>query len=244
MNYPQQIYNAILDTIFPITCIGCGSFSPKNRRVYLCKKCLSDIPVKKDFECIGCKIRSPLGRTCIECRDQWSLDNLFIVSDYNNKLLEKTIKTLKYRFIRDTAQNFFPLLKKYIYQLAQKEMNLVSMDPLILPIPLHPIRLNWRGFNQAELIAEIIAEITNLKINNKLLIKKSISKPQAEIENKQERISNLRDKFKISSIREIENRTVILVDDICTTGATLNEVAKILKENGAKNVLGFVIARG
>lgn len=244
MSYPQRIVSFILDTIFPIVCLGCGLFSTTNKKKYLCKSCLRLIPIKKDLECIGCRIKSPLGKTCAECRN-WSLDHLFVVSDYKNKVLEKTIKALKYRFVVDLTESIYHLVKRYIYFLVkEKHFNIIANDPVIIPVPLHYRRFNWRGFNQAEVIAKIIADITNLKTENTTLIRSSVSRPQAEVSTKSERLENMANQFSVYTNKEIEGKTLLLVDDICTTGATLNECAKILKETGAKKVIGFVIARG
>lgn len=244
MNYPQRIINFVFDTIFPVICVSCGSFSTPNRNNYLCKSCLRLIPIKKDLECIGCKMKSPLGKTCIECPN-WSLDHLFVVSDYKNKVLEKMIKSFKYRFVIDLAESIRPLVKKYVRFLATKRnFNILTDNPLIIPVPLHYRRLNWRGFNQAEIIAKIIAEITRLRTENTILTRPLISKPQAEINKKSERLENMGNQFKISNDKKINGETLLLVDDVCTTGATLNECARILKKAGAKKVIGFVIARG
>lgn len=244
MNYPQRIIGFVLDTVFPIACLGCGSFSTISRKGYLCKSCLRLIPIKKELECIGCRTKSLLGKTCARCQN-WSLDHLFVVSDYKNKVLEKTIKAFKYRFIIDLAESIHPLIKRYIrFLIREKHFNIIADNPIIIPVPLHYRRSNWRGFNQAEVIAEIIAKITNLKTDQATLIRSSVSKPQAEINKKSERLKNMSNQFKISNDIRIRGENLLLVDDVCTTGATLNECAKILKESGAKKVIGFVIARG
>lgn len=243
--YPQQIINYALDTVFPVKCLGCGVFSPKNRQEYLCKSCLRTIPLKKTGECIGCKRTSPAGKTCYECRDSNPIDNLLVVSDYKNHLIEKLLKVFKYNFVVEASESLNPLIKKYISHLNKyKGLSIVEGNPLIVPIPLHPKRLNWRGFNQAEIIAGIISNLTHLETMGDLLLKSGQSKPQAEIEEKVERLKNMKQKFKLSSPEKIRGRTIILVDDICTTGATLNEAASILKSSGASKVIGFVIARG
>lgn len=246
MNYPQRIINFILDTVFPIICLGCNSFSAIHRRTYLCKRCLRLITTKKEFECIGCKKNSPLGKTCLECRDKFKyLDNLLIVANYKNPLLEKAIKVFKYRFVSDMAKPLSHLLKKYITWLAKsKGFNLAADNPMIIPIPLHPRRLNWRGFNQAEIIAQSLGNYTQQNIQTNILIRLGQSRTQANIKEKDQRLNNPKNKFNVINTSIIKNKTIILVDDICTTGATLNECARILKEAGAKKVIGFVIARG
>lgn len=245
MNYPQYILSNILNTIFPIRCLGCGLFSPINRKGYLCKQCRNLILIKKDLECIGCGRKSALGKTCFECRDSNSIDNLLIISDYKNPLLQKVLKAFKYRFIPDLAESFIPLFKKYIAWLAKdKNFSIIADDPIIIPIPLHPRRLNWRGFNQAEVVANIVADISQLKIRADIISRFKYSQPQAEIKDKEERLKNLSDKFKLISSQGLNHKTVILVDDICTSGATLNEAAAVLKNNGVKKVIGLVVARG
>lgn len=90
----------------------------------------------------------------------------------------------------------------------------------------------------------MIAKSLNLNFNDKILLKESSSIPQAEIEDKESRMKNLENKFKINDDLKLENKTVIIFDDIVTTGTTLNECAKILKASGAKKVIGLTIARG
>ncbi len=245
MNYPQQIVSFVLNTIFPVVCLGCGSFSVSNRKNYICKPCLRLIPIKKDLECIGCKMKSSLGKTCIGCQKNWSLDHLLVVSDYKNKVLEKMIKAFKYRFVINLAESIYPLVKRYVHFLVkERHFNIMAENPIIIPVPLHYRRFNWRGFNQAEIIGEIIAEITNLKTDDATLTRSSVSRPQVEINKKSERLENMGNQFRVFTDEKIKDRTLILVDDVCTTGATLNECAGILKGAGAKKVIGFVIARG
>ena len=83
-----------------------------------------------------------------------------------------------------------------------------------------------------------------MRTEDTVLIRTSVSKPQAEIDKKDERLENMSNQFKVSNNEKIKGKTLLLIDDVCTTGATLNECARILKEAGAKKVIGFVIARG
>lgn len=210
----------------------------------MCPKCIGMVKIKKNFECIGCNLSSSLGKTCIECRDTNSIDQLLVVLDYNQSLVVKIIKTFKYRLVKDMADIIAPIIKKYLVWLSlNKRLNILSDNPVITPIPLHSRRLNWRGFNQSELIARSLADILNTGINPNILIRTRAVDPQAEIIKREERLKNIGNAFELRE-GSCAGKTFILVDDVCTTGATLNECARLLKNSGALKVIGLVIARG
>lgn len=239
-HYPQRAYNWFLDLVFPVRCIGCGKFGN-----YICRGCLRTIPVKKNFECIGCKRNTPFGQTCYLCAKTNSVDQLLIVADYNNPLVEKSLKFLKYRFISDLEWPLFVLVKNYLKWLTlDKKFNVFQISPLLVPVPLHPRRLNWRGFNQSELLTKDIADTFQMEMTPDIIERTGNAVPQADIKEREERLKNLNGVFKIRKKGGLIGREIILIDDVCTTGATLNECAKVLKANGVLKVLALVIARG
>ncbi|OGN08771.1 MAG: hypothetical protein A3J46_04350 [Candidatus Yanofskybacteria bacterium RIFCSPHIGHO2_02_FULL_41_11] len=241
MNYPQHLVGWFLDLLFPAKCIFCGLILGDNK--YVCHKCLRSIPLYKKFECIGCRRYSKFGRTCFVCRKGNFVDHIFVVSDYGNNKIKKLIKSYKYRFIRDLYRPIASLIDKYLFWLSnKKQFNIFQNNPLLVPVPLNKYRLNWRGFNQAELIAQEIGRVMHFDLASSILIKIK-SSPQADIEKRGERLANAIGKFEYDG-DQLNGREVILVDDVCTTGATLNECAKILKANGAGKVYSLVIARG
>lgn len=245
MNYPQYLWNLTLDILFPVRCVECGQFSTGSKKDYLCKECSKQIPIKQGFECIGCKSRTSAGLTCFNCKDTNPLDQLLVVSDYNNPTVVKLIKLLKYRFIKEAIKPIANTIKTYIYLLnKQKKINLIAERSLITFVPMRQRRTNWRGFNQAELIANSIANILQQKVRTDVVEKIKDLEPQAEINERNERLMKIRGSFMVLDSKSILDQTVLLVDDICTTGGTLNECARVLKEGGAKKVIGFVFARG
>ena len=133
------------------------------------------------------------------------------------------------------------VVRTYIDSIPVISSGLLRGNPLLVPIPLHKKRLNWRGFNQSEILAEKISGFYGLEVRNVLIRNKNI-KPQADIEDRENRMNNIKDSFECST--NLNGRNVILVDDICTTGATLNECAKVLAANGAGKISALVIARG
>lgn len=249
MNYPQYVFEWCLDTIFPIKCIECGEFPRFPKREYVCKKCVTGLSVKENFECIGCKATTPLGKTCINCRNTESIDQLLIVADYKDPAVVKIIKLLKYRFVVEAIKPISAIMQKYIYRIGKyKKLNIIEDEPIITFVPLRYDRLNWRGFNQAELIAKALADIVQQTVRPDIILRIKSSKPQAEIKEREERLKKPKGIFGMADKAGIAGKTIILVDDICTTGATLNECARILKNpptgGGAKKVIGFVVARG
>jgi ComF family protein len=122
-------------------------------------------------------------------------------------------------------------------------------DFLVIPIPLHERRLRYRGFNQAELLTQKVAQHFNLEIDNSILIRKVFTEPQAKFkEDYEKRRANLKNIFVIdpeqSRRKLIANKIIILIDDVATTGTTLIEAARVLKENNAKEVWALTVAKG
>jgi ComF family protein len=136
-------------------------------------------------------------------------------------------------------------MKKYLKWLTlDKKFNVFESNPLLVPVPLHPRRLNWRGFNQSELFAKELADAFQMEMADDVIERTVNTIPQVDIKEREQRLKNLSGIFKILNREKIIGREVLLVDDVCTTGATLNECAKILKANGASKVVALVIARG
>ena len=112
-----------------------------------------------------------------------------------------------------------------------------------MPIPLHKNRERERGFNQSEAIAKIIASELNLQLKKDLLVRAKETKIQAELKDWNQRKNNLAGAFQIPQPEGIKGKNIILVDDVYTSGATINEAVKTLKENGAKKIIALVIAK-
>lgn len=278
MNYPQKGLMWLLDIIFPIRCIECGKFGD-----YVCRGCLGSISFKKTFECVGCKRNTPFGQTCFLCAKTNFVDQLLIVADFRDSLVEKILKFFKYKFISDLEQPLSVLIKRYLKWLTlNKKFNVFEVSPLLVPVPLHQRRLNWRGFNQSELLAKNIADTFQMEMASDVIERVGNAIPQADIKEREERLKNLNGIFARSRLPlvapegphkevpvllaperfasfgdtgrrqegelcrhdKLTGRVVLLIDDVCTTGATLNECAKVLKANGATRVIALVVARG
>ena len=113
---------------------------------------------------------------------------------------------------------------------------------LVVPVPLSRKRRRWRGFNQAELLARAVAQNYGLTLDSNNLIRIKHKKPQAKL-NEIHRLANVKECFAWRG-GDLNKKNIILVDDVVTTGATLNECAKVLKAAGAGQVWGLVVAKG
>jgi len=208
----------ILDILFPISCLGCCQSN-----VWLCEECQNKIQINKDlFQPINF---SPS-----------YIDGFFVSADWEDKILKDTVHRFKYGFAKELAEPLSKLMIKKIYKLNIELKNFV-----IFPVPLHRRRLAWRGFNQAELLASFVAEKFNLELNNNLLIRKKYTSPQTKLNSKKRKV-NILNAFEIKKSVSFEN--ILLIDDVITTGATINEIARVLKNNGTKKVFGIALARG
>ncbi len=240
MHYPH-VLKWFVDLVFPYRCIVCRKYL---ERKYLCQKCLNSLPIKKQYECIGCKRPTPLGKTCTFCREENKVDQLLIVSDFKNYEVASVIKLFKYRFLVDLAEPLGILASKYLDHIAKRDhFSIIQSDPLLVPVPLHKTREYSRGFNQAELISRLIARRYRLDVIS-ALTRNARGTPQAQLQDRPERLYNVQGLYSCNQPESVQGRSVVLVDDVCTTGSTLNECARVLKEAGAGHVAALVIARG
>jgi ComF family protein len=233
----EKIYNFLLDVLFPTYCLSC-----KKEGAWICDICLSKIQLLDEHVCPLCeKHITPDGRTCLSCKKHSSLDGLITASSYHQSPVANAIHMYKYRFICDLH---IPLASLLIKSLQKTE---IPLPDIILPIPLHPRRLRWRGFNQAALLAKILSE--NLILPNEipfhdtLLYRNRYTTSQKEISNYLSRKSNVAGAFSLKSNEQVQNKIILIVDDVVTTGSTIFECAKVLKQAGAKEVFAIAVAR-
>jgi ComF family protein len=175
---------------------------------------------------------------CTACQKQSAVDEIIAISQYKNTVIERVIHDLKFNYIEELAKPLANLLS-----LKLKELNYQSVvtNAIIIPVPLHKKRYLERGFNQARLLAELIAKEFDATLNSKLIKRIKYTDQQAQLK-RQERFANLKDAFTCLAPDRVEDKTIFLVDDVLTTGATLNEAARALKNSGAKKVIGLVLA--
>ena len=176
-------------------------------------------------------------------RAESHLDGLIAAVSYEDPTVKKLVHNFKYRFIGDISLLFAKLICSSLIR------NDFPLPDFIVPVPLHPKRLRWRGFNQSLLLAEHIskdlAPLMEIEVLD-ILERQKYNQPQMQVKNYKERLKNVQNIFALKPDANpdlIKNKNILLIDDIATTGATLEECAKVLKDAGAKKVFAAVVAR-
>lgn len=233
------IFQWFFDCLFPKECLGCGQ-----EESYWCSACQSLGKYCYPEKCLQCqRIDSQYG-ICEDCQPLYAFDGLIIATDYEEEIISKLIRTCKYRFVKSITWELSLLLKIALIRFLESKPGNQLIDSkffqaTVIGVPLSVRRQKWRGFNQAELLAQYIAEYCNLEFRKDILIRSHAS-PQANLSSV-ERLTNLKNTFQVQgSVPAL----VIVVDDVITTGATLNECAKVLKQAGVQEVWGLVVAKG
>lgn len=213
----KKILNYLLDFVFPKFCLGC-----QREGTFCCQKCLAEL-----------KILDPVA-------NPWpgqinDFDACYVCLDYQNKLIEKIIKSYKYKYLENLAEYLVDILA------AQCQNINLTNDVIITNIPLNKNKKKQRGFDQTEILAKKLAKKLNYQYQP-ILIRYKKTKTQAKL-SKIEREKNLANAFSpIKSDLKI-NSPILLIDDITTTGSTLNSAAKVIKQIGAKKVICLVLAK-
>lgn len=202
------------DFFFPPQCVHC-----RREGAWLCPQGLSE--VQKIQPMID-----PLQLT--------GIDRVLCAGDYDLPLLGRFIQGLKYDFWTAPARTIVPLL---FAQLA----NQLPAEATIVPIPLHWRRRLARGFNQSELIARPLAQCTGQPVSP-LLQRHRFTTPQATLK-AQQRVTNVAGAFRVRPMREIPT-SIILVDDVITTGSTIEACAAVLRAAGVKYITAIALAKG
>lgn len=190
-------------------------------------------------ECLSC--RKEATWLCQECLNTIPLienkaREIIAVASYNNQLLKEAIHALKYSYIEELAR---PLGELLLNGYKKSPLGQTKFD-FVVPIPLHRKRLKERGFNQAKLIAEPLANYLHCPLGEKILIRQKNTASQMTLGRK-DRLNNIKDAFIVKE--EVVGKRILLVDDVMTTGSTLENAVQTLKQAGAHQVSAIVLAR-
>jgi len=226
---------ALVDIFFPRFCFGCGFIGS-----YLCLKCESGL-VPSDESCFYCHKKSHFGLTHPKCKKRWGVDGFICLYKYNNTF-KSVLKKIKYGLVKDSSREIFPiLLKEAVGPLSFYKKT--YKDICLQPVPLHAEKEKKRGFNQSDIISYYISRFYFIK---KVEIAKRIinTKSQAELFLSRDRLNNMRGAFCTEVIGGAVPGTIMIVDDVVTTGSTVKELAMIFKKNQISRVFVFSLAKG
>ncbi len=213
-NFVKKIY----DFIFPKKCICC-----KMEGFNLCKKCLKKIP------------------SCEKMKEDWIIS----IWSYKDGIIKKAIWLIKfksrYSILEDLEDEISDAITSEVYD---RQISDNFTNPVLIPIPMFHKKLKKRGYNQSELIADLIykkhKDIFSKDFNSLRKIKNTGE--QNKITQRRRRFENIRGCFQVINKEKIKNKNIILIDDITTTHATLLEAKRVLEKSGARKVLAFTIA--
>jgi competence protein ComFC len=235
----ENIPNALLDLLFPPHCVACQSLG-----VWLCSNCQGKIEIILPPVCPICGLPSEDPQTfggstsvCERCQTlPLQLDGLRAYA-FHAGPLRKAIHQFKYQDLRSLASPLGKLMSQGWATLTPSDL---SIDAIV-PVPLHPTRQRQRGYNQAALLATEVGVHLQLPIIQDVLVRTKATAPQVDLA-AQERRANVQDAFRCTG-NSLSGKHVMLIDDVCTTGSTLESACATLREAGTRSVWAYTLAR-
>ena len=234
----MKIFKFIKDIIAPKKCYSC--FKEWH---FLCRECYNKLN-NFDEICYICKNYSENYKIHENCKKSVYFDNILILTHYKNKVIKKLIKDSKFHYKKDILEDF----SIYLWELLTKHINseywvIKIEDFIIIPTPMYFLKKFTRWYNQSEVLAKYISNKIEINYQDKI-IKKTKNTTQQSFLSKEKRQKNLENIFKINNkyLDKINNKIVIVVDDVISTWTTINEISKILKYSWAQKVIWICIA--
>lgn len=239
----RKALNSLASVFFPATCVLCKTIVEDLSLALVCHRCWGQVVPFQGPVCVRCgyafpssnlQVPSPL---CGGCRrDYFQFDFARSYSDFQDPLKE-IVHQFKYRAHPSLATPLAGLL----FSAYSSHLREFSSD-ILAPVPLHKSRERERGFNQSLLLAKGFSRLAHIPLRPHLLARTRATQTQAGLSRRARRL-NLAGAFALSQKGEVSGKVVLLIDDVFTTGATLNECARLLKANGARRVNVLTLAR-
>ena len=239
-----EISDALVSVVFPSGCRICERLLTTASRVPLCAECLSSferVPIKVCEVCgrplpgLDRKQGEPL--LCQACQEKtYTFDRARSFAVYADTVV-RAILLLKFERIEPLGAWF----SERLAEIVNADSDRLSAD-VVVPVPLHQEREKERGYNQAALVSKPLAKKLRLPHKAVLLVR-TRARPDKQVLSLEERWESVRGAFATRPGSKVDNLRVLLVDDVLTTGATLDACARALREAGAKSVIGLTVAR-
>lgn len=237
-----RIARSLVDALLPSSCAYCRMPAGHSGVPFFCAACWADFSVISASLCPGCgrpfdseeSLTASPSHCCRSCRLSPPLFDQALSVGYFEGSLREAIHVFKYRPLRALGAPLGRWMAGNVRQLAQHD--------IVLPVPLHRSRLRRRGFNQALLLAHAVSLRHAVPLSCDTLLRIRPTRPQVELSGA-ERSANVRGAFAVPRPAEVQGLRILLIDDVFTTGATLNECARALKAAGAGAVSALTLAR-
>jgi len=234
----KTIFEIIINVVFPPRCPMCDRVITVSDKGKLCRKCESEVITLDDQICMKCgrKIADTREEYCISCKSRRHVFSQGKVMFSYDGCVRNSLHRFKYANRKEYAQYYGEkAAERYGDWIRQKEIG------LIVPVPMHKKKKNFRGYNQAEVFARCLSDKTGIPYTTEVKRVKN-TKPQSGM-NETERKNNLQNAFKIST-NVVKYKRILLVDDIYTTGSTVDELARVLIQEQAYEIFVLCIASG
>ena len=231
-----KLVKHIIQLLFPLRCPVCDRVV-RSGEEKICTECMGKIKLLTPPWCMKCgKKLTEDGEFCTDCRNK-KHEFMRGRALYEYKSVASSIYRFKYGKRQEYADFFGEEIVRYLGDFIKE----VRPDALI-PIPLHKKRLAKRGYNQAALLARAVGRYSGVPVNEKILVRVKNTTP-LKLQNPAERQNNLKKAFNIAE-NDVKLNTTVIIDDIYTTGSTIDEAAKALKAAGVKEIYFITLACG
>ena len=230
----SAVFHKLVEIFFPLVCANCRVLV--QRTDVLCSACWQNIKFMRDGMCTHCGVTLPENTVmCASCRasKHRTLESrsVFIYNDASKHLI------LRFKFLDDLCY-----LSTYALWMAEAGKDLLKTASLLVPVPIHRTRLFLRKYNQSALLAHAVGKLCKLPVDALTLKKVLNTKSQHNLVLSQ-RETNVDGSFRVTSPAKVSNKSVVLIDDVITTGATAAECGKMLMEAGATEVKVLTLGR-
>ncbi len=231
------IRRRVMNFIYPRRCVFCRKILSLGAEISICQECAKNLPFCiRDKSCKRCGRPIPQGQTfCVHCREG---ERYFFHKMYGAYLYEPPARQAVLRFKRSRYQSYGQTFAIHMAAAVRAEHPYLDLD-LVVAVPPRKERMRKTGYDQARNLAKAVAKQLQLPFRSRVLMQKEHRRKQSSL-SYDERKRNVLGNIGIRKPRVVEEKRVLLVDDISTTGATLNECAKILKAAGAREVFCVV----
>ena len=217
--YFKDFYTFLVEIFFPSTCVGC-----KTRDSALCDSC-------------SVRLRRAERKTA---------SHIITAFDYRDPIVRRMIWKMKY----SKYAHLGIILGEMLYEIVLEDIADITLFAkngpiLVIPVPLSPKKARTRGYNQAEMLARGFCQAGGaelFELRKDIAIKTKDTEPQARITHRSARLANIKNAFALKQKDAVRGKTVFIIDDVTTTGGTLNEIMKLCKSAGVKHVYGLAVA--